>query len=138
MATKIQTVRSAAVAAIEVHMVLPRVVIGNATPGNTPDLSTQRQGEVNVARPPRRDYRLWCRGHPRAGRDVLAGVPINESLRPTRGQAITGGASLASYAIGYPVAIVGGSWIGWALVMLGGVFLLAFGVLTVQRITKDS
>jgi len=36
------------------------------------------------------------------------------------------------------VAIVGGSWIGWALVMLGGVFLLAFGVLTVQRITKDS
>ena len=63
---------------------------------------------------------------------------INDSLRPTRGQAITGGASLAAYAVGYPVAIVGGSWIGWVLVMLGGVFLLAFGVLTVQRITKDS
>ena len=67
-----------------------------------------------------------------------ASVQIKGSARPTRGQLVSGIASLGAYALGYPLAIVGGSGFGWVLVMLGGVFLLVFGILTVQRITKSS
>jgi hypothetical protein len=43
-------------------------------------------------------------------------------------------AAALSYAIGYPVALVGGSAFGWVLVSLGGVLLLALGAVTVRRI----
>lgn len=63
---------------------------------------------------------------------------MKRSARPTRGQLVSGIASLVAYAVGYPIAIVGGSGFGWVLVMLGGLLLLVFGALTVQRITRGS
>jgi hypothetical protein len=42
------------------------------------------------------------------------------------------------YGIGYPVAVVGGSSMGWALVTLGGLPLIALGVVTVRRIHRES
>jgi hypothetical protein len=55
---------------------------------------------------------------------------------PSQAQIVLGVATVAAYAIGYPLAIVGGYAIGWALVMLGGVLLLALGVVTVRRIHR--
>ncbi|MDQ6934084.1 MAG: hypothetical protein M3130_02110 [Actinomycetota bacterium] len=46
--------------------------------------------------------------------------------------------SLLMYAVGYPLAIVGRSAAGWVLVMLGGLFLFAFGVLTIRRIHRGT
>lgn len=42
-----------------------------------------------------------------------------------------------SYAVGYPLGIVLEWAIGWVLVSLGGVLLLALGVVTVQRIHRS-
>jgi hypothetical protein len=57
-----------------------------------------------------------------------------QGVRPNRTQVwLAVGAGL-SYAIGYPVALVGGSGFGWVLVTLGGVFLLGLGAVTVRRI----
>ncbi|MEO6821055.1 MAG: hypothetical protein ABI468_00700 [Candidatus Nanopelagicales bacterium] len=55
--------------------------------------------------------------------------------RPTRVQVLLAAAMFASYAVGYPVAIVADSAIGWLLVMLGGVFLMLLVGVTVRRIT---
>jgi len=38
--------------------------------------------------------------------------------------------------VGYPVAIIGDSPFGWALVTLGGVFLFAFLIVTIRRINR--
>ena len=54
--------------------------------------------------------------------------------RPTPVQWVLGVATVLAYAVGYPVALVGGSPFGWVLVTLGGFLLLAFGVVTVRRI----
>jgi len=40
--------------------------------------------------------------------------------------------------LGYPIAIVGGLAVGWALVSLGGVLLLALGVIAIQRIHRST
>ncbi|MEO7059387.1 MAG: hypothetical protein ABI083_06700 [Lapillicoccus sp.] len=42
---------------------------------------------------------------------------------------------MLAYAVGYPVALMGGSWVGWVLVCLGGVLLMCLGVVTIRRIT---
>ena len=63
-------------------------------------------------------------------------MPPDGLPRPDRTQAVLGVACLIAYAIGYPVAIVGGSPIGWVLVMLGGVLLFALVVVTVLRIER--
>jgi hypothetical protein len=55
---------------------------------------------------------------------------------PSHAQTVLGVATLAAYAIGYPLAIIGGYAIGWVLVMFGGVLLLALGVVTVRRIHR--
>lgn len=55
-----------------------------------------------------------------------------------RTQIVLGVGALVAYAVGYPIAIVGGSAIGWALVSLGGVLLLALGVITIQRIQRST
>ena len=43
-------------------------------------------------------------------------------------------ATATCYAVGYPVALVGGSPLGWLLVGLGGVLLLALGAAVVRGI----
>jgi len=55
-------------------------------------------------------------------------------MRPDRTQVRLAVGAALSYAIGYPVALVGGSGFGWVLVTLGGVFLLGLGAVTVRRI----
>jgi hypothetical protein len=47
------------------------------------------------------------------------------------------GATVACYGIGYPVALLGHSVVGWILVFLGGPCLLALGALTVRRIHRS-
>jgi hypothetical protein len=42
------------------------------------------------------------------------------------------------YLIGYPVALFADSGVGWALVTLGGVFLLTLGVVTIRRVHRGS
>lgn len=77
---------------------------------------------------------------------VASVVPIRHShdvrlpgnTRSDRLQAGLGVASLLMYAVGYPLAIVGRSAAGWVLVMLGGLFLIAFGVLTIRRIHRST
>ncbi|HEV7210754.1 MAG TPA: hypothetical protein VGN47_03465 [Blastococcus sp.] len=50
-------------------------------------------------------------------------------------------ATVLCYAIGYPLALIAHSTVGWVLVFLGGPLLLTLGVLTIRRIaarTDDS
>jgi ABC-type enterobactin transport system permease subunit len=54
--------------------------------------------------------------------------------KPTRAQTRLGIAVLLCYAIGYPVALVVDSPVGWVFVTLGGIFLLLLGIVTVRRI----
>ncbi len=56
-------------------------------------------------------------------------------LRPNRAQSAWAVTALVLYAAGYPLALVGGSSVGWLLVSLGGVALLVLGALTVARVT---
>ena len=46
-------------------------------------------------------------------------------------------ATVACYAIGEPLALVAGNGLGWVLVSLGGVLLLAIGVDVVRRIARS-
>ena len=43
-------------------------------------------------------------------------------------------ASAACYLIGYPLALIAGVGFGWVLVTLGGVLLMALGVVLVRRV----
>lgn len=43
-------------------------------------------------------------------------------------------ATVLCYVIGYPLALVGGSPVGWALVMLGGPLLIMLGILTIREV----
>jgi hypothetical protein len=44
-------------------------------------------------------------------------------------------ATVLCYAVGYPLALVGHSPVGWVLVFLGGPLLLTLGVLTIRHLT---
>ena len=57
--------------------------------------------------------------------------------RPDRTQVRLAIACIACYAVGYPVAILAHSGVGWVLVTVGGVLLLALGVVTVRRIDRS-
>ena len=46
-------------------------------------------------------------------------------------------ATIACYAIGYPLALVAGNGFGWVLVSLGGVLLLVIGVDVIRRIARS-
>ena len=46
-------------------------------------------------------------------------------------------ATVICYGVGYPVALLGHSNVGWVLVFLGGPLLLALGVLTVRRLHRN-
>ena len=47
-------------------------------------------------------------------------------------------ATLLSYAIGYPVAIVAHSPVGWVFVSIGGIFLLWLIVVTVRHVDRNA
>ena len=64
-------------------------------------------------------------------------MPPRGRLQPDRVQLLLGVATVLAYAVGYPLALVVGSPFGWVLVTLGGVFLLALGVVTVRRIHRS-
>lgn len=65
-------------------------------------------------------------------------MALTDKTRMSRAQLVLGVATILAYAIGYPVALIGGSPIGWVLVTLGGVFLIALGIVTVRRIHRGS
>ena len=64
-------------------------------------------------------------------------MPPRGPFRPDRAQVVLGIFTVVAYAVGYPLALVVGSPFGWVLVSLGGVFLLALGVVTVRRIHRS-
>lgn len=55
-------------------------------------------------------------------------------LHPTKTQWRLLVAIAACYGLGYPIALIAHSNLGWLLVTLGGGFLIALGVVTVRRI----
>jgi hypothetical protein len=65
----------------------------------------------------------------------VGGTP---GLRPNRTQAWSAAATVLSYAVGYPLALVADFALGWVLVTLGGVFLLAFIGSTVARVHRGA
>lgn len=65
-------------------------------------------------------------------------MDLKRDAHPDQAQIVLGVGCLLAYAVGYPIAILGGYALGWALVMLGGVLLLALGILTVKRIHRSS
>ncbi len=73
---------------------------------------------------------------PPDGSDYVPPVPTLP--KPTRTQTRLGIAVLICYAIGYPVALVADSPVGWVFVTVGGVFLLWLGVVTVRRMHSDA
>lgn len=44
----------------------------------------------------------------------------------------------ACYAIGYPLALIGHSAVGWGFVALGGPFLIAVGVIVIARVHRGN
>jgi hypothetical protein len=58
--------------------------------------------------------------------------------RPSGTQSGLAVASGLCYLIGYPVALWANSGVGWTLVTLGGVFLLALGVVTIRRVNRGA
>lgn len=74
---------------------------------------------------------------PRAEGAEFEGAPTIPHLpRASPPQKALAIAVVLSYGVGYPVALIIDSSIGWVLVTLGGVFLLALGVVTVRRIHR--
>jgi hypothetical protein len=65
-------------------------------------------------------------------------VQRGSGARPTRSQGIWGVGAVASYAVGYPLALAADQAFGWVLVMIGGVCLLGLGVVTVRSIHRGS
>lgn len=68
----------------------------------------------------------------------MMSVDRKDMARAHRMEIVLGVGALASYAVGYPIAIVGGFAVGWALVSLGGVLLLALGIIAIQRIHRSA
>lgn len=46
------------------------------------------------------------------------------------------GAVAICYGVGYPLALLAHSPLGWILVTLGGGFLIALGVVTIRRVHR--
>ena len=68
-----------------------------------------------------------------ADEPVLAGLPRLE--RRQRSLLL---ATVLCYLRGYPLALSVAPAIGWTLVMIGGLFLLSLGFVTIRRIHLDS
>lgn len=56
--------------------------------------------------------------------------------REDRALAILCLATVAAYAVGYPVALIGHSNVGWIFVALGGPLLVAVFVLIIRRVQR--
>ena len=56
--------------------------------------------------------------------------------RPDRTQGRLIVATVLAYAVGYPLALVGGWAVGWILVTLGGFLLMGLGLVTIRRIQR--
>jgi fatty acid desaturase len=54
--------------------------------------------------------------------------------RPQRRLAALLAATALCYAIGYPLALIGHSAVGWVFVALGGPLLIALGVVVIRRV----
>ena len=72
------------------------------------------------------------------GSGRVPAVWLTENAHMSRAQIILAGATILAYAIGYPLALIGNNSFGWVLVTLGGVLLLALGVVTIRRIHRSS
>jgi hypothetical protein len=64
---------------------------------------------------------------------ATAGMP-----RPSGAQSAMAIAAGLCYLVGYPVAIVAHSAVGWVFVTVGGAFLLALGVITIRRVHRGT
>jgi hypothetical protein len=62
---------------------------------------------------------------------------VSDLPRPNRVQSWLIGLAALSYAVGYPVALIADLAVGWVLVSVGGLFLLALGVVTIRRATQS-
>lgn len=56
------------------------------------------------------------------------------SPRLTRRQWLLLAGTVACYAVGYPLALIGNSSIGWVFVTAGGPLLIALGFVTIRRV----
>lgn len=61
-------------------------------------------------------------------------APSGAHLSDAQGALVV--ATVVCYAVGYPLALLVDAVVGWSLVMLGGVFLLALGVVTIRRVAR--
>lgn len=59
---------------------------------------------------------------------------MTSSMLRSRGPALLLGAAALCYLIGYPLALMAHSAIGWVFVFLGGPLLIASGVVTIRRV----
>lgn len=62
----------------------------------------------------------------------------SSQLRPNHTQLGLLVAVAACYGLGYPLALVAHSAAGWVLVTLGGVCLIALGVVTIRRVHQST
>ncbi|EWT07712.1 hypothetical protein N864_00995 [Intrasporangium chromatireducens Q5-1] len=62
---------------------------------------------------------------------------MSDLPRPNRAQGRLIAIAVLLYGVGYPTALAGGWMGGWVLVSLGGVALMALGVVTVRRIGRS-
>jgi cyanate permease len=65
-------------------------------------------------------------------RDAYSAMAARE--RPQRRLVVLLAATALCYAIGYPLALVAHSAVGWAFVALGGPLLIALGVVVIRRV----
>lgn len=64
--------------------------------------------------------------------------PTARALQLSHSQKLLVIAVVVCYAIGYPVALAVNGAVGWSLVTLGGIFLLALGIVTVRQVHRGS
>lgn len=62
---------------------------------------------------------------------------MSDLPRPNRAQGWLIVVAVLLYGVGYPTALAGGWMGGWVLVSLGGLALLALGVVTIRRIGRS-
>lgn len=47
-------------------------------------------------------------------------------------------ATVLCYLVGYPLALTVAPAVGWSLVMIGGLFLLGLGAVTINRVHREA
>jgi hypothetical protein len=67
---------------------------------------------------------------------VPVGLPRLPRLEPRQRSLLL--ATVLCYLLGYPLALTVAPAIGWTLVMIGGLFLLSLGFVTIRRVHTDS